>query len=155
VTGAWQWRPIPRSRCDGSMPGTSCLRSSGPNSFLVMLMTKKEFTAGLIAITVGVALMMGGSMFSLVIVMGPKSPKAMLIPGIAQVGLGLFVVVGGILLWRGHAWAKYLLVVVGMGLVVNIGIFGAMAILHVSSNLDRHKPVSWSKEVCRIAISLA
>ncbi|MDB5345335.1 MAG: hypothetical protein JWP89_3712 [Schlesneria sp.] len=120
-----------------------------------MLMTKKEFTAGLIAMTVGVALMMGGSMFSLVIVMGPKSPRAMLIPGIGQVVLGLFVVVGGILLWRGHGWAKYLLVVVGMGFAVNIGIFVGMAIMHISLDLDRHKPVSWSKEVCRIAIGLA
>jgi hypothetical protein len=99
--------------------------------------------------------MMGGSLFSLVIGMGPKSPKALLIPGIGQVVLGLFVVVGGILLWRGHAWAKYLLIVVGIGLAVNIGIFAGMTIMDVSSKFDRHKPVSSSKDVCRVAAHLA
>jgi hypothetical protein len=78
--------------------------------------------------TVGVALMMGGLMFSSVILMGPKSPRAMLIPGIGQIVLGLVVVVGGVLLWRGITWAKYLLVAVGLAFVVHIGIFVAMAI---------------------------
>lgn len=117
-------------------------------------MTKNEFSAGLIAITVGVALMIGGLLFSLVIMMGPKAPKAMLIPGMAQVALGLVVVVGGILLWRGQVWAKYVLVFAGMAFVVNIGIFVAMAILDVRSKFDRHKPVSWSNEVDQIDIGL-
>lgn len=120
-----------------------------------MLMTKNEVNTVIITIAIGVALMMGGSMFSLVMLMGPKSPKAMLIPGIGQVVIGLLVVVGGILLWRGQAWAKYLLVVLGIGLVVNTVIFGAMGFLHLPSNVDRHKPVSWSKEVDRIAVGLA
>lgn len=107
-------------------------------------MTKSTFQyiAGPISIVVGLMLMMGGAMLSLVTVIS-KFPRVFLVPGIGQVVLGLACVAGGILLWRGSAFAKYVLILVGIGVVINTIVYLWMGISESRSHHNRRQQAPW------------
>src|SRR5207249_6682080 len=86
---------------------------------------------GLIAIIVGGLLVMGGLMFLLVTFLMRELPPVILIPPVAQIVLGLLGrqhqrrigvhrVHCRILLRRGHTMAKFILLFVAIGVVINI-----------------------------------
>jgi hypothetical protein len=107
-----------------------------------MRMTKSEFSAGLIAMTVDVALMMGGSKLSLVTVIS-KFPRMFLIPGVGQIVLGLACVAGDILLCRRNTVAKYVLLLVGTGVVINTIVYLWMGISESRSRHNGHQQTAW------------
>jgi hypothetical protein len=78
----------------------------------------KSTVVGIIAIIVGGMLVMGALMFLLVAVM-QNIRGAIIITALLQVALGFLAAIGGGLLLRGHAVAKFILVAVAVGVAVN------------------------------------
>lgn len=118
---------------------------------------------GPLATIVGVMLVVGGLMFTLVTAISSKLPQVLLFPGVGQVVLGLICVVGGLLLWRGHTMGKYLLVFTAVGVITDIIVILSLVISAISSNGDQRKVVlmtdarkvtAWSVESFRQSLAL-
>jgi hypothetical protein len=83
----------------------------------------KTTVMGIIAITIGGMLFMGGLMFFLVTFAQRNVSLAVQIPPLVQMALGLLASAVGLLLWRGYATAKVsviLLILVAIGVVANV-----------------------------------
>jgi hypothetical protein len=82
---------------------------------------------GIIGIVLGAMLIMGGTMFLAVALMG-KFPPIVLIAPVVQIPLGLLSVIGGMVTYRGISTGIYILSVVAIGFVLNMILFAATII---------------------------
>lgn len=87
---------------------------------------------GLIAIVIGVLLVMGGLMFGLVTALASDHPRAISIPALVQIVLGVLGSTAGFLLRRGHARAKFILVLVAIGVIANLVVLVSVFLATIS-----------------------
>lgn len=73
----------------------------------------------LIALTIGFSLIVGGGMLLLVTLIEPRA-KLFSLPAALQIMLGIFAVIGGFQLWRQNSTAKYILLLVAVGVAANL-----------------------------------
>lgn len=83
-----------------------------------MARSEKTDIIGVIAIMVGAMLIIGATMFLLVVLLN-VSPGIILVPPLIQIALGILAAVAGFLLWRGHERALPVLVVLGVAVLAN------------------------------------
>jgi hypothetical protein len=87
---------------------------------------------GLVAVAIGTMLVLGATMFSLVLWLTPagKPVPFPITPAYIQIALGALAVVAGLFLIRGYSKSKFVLIVIAIGVVVNLGYLIVSALIH-------------------------